>query len=137
MKKISLFCAVIFAAMLISPNAKAQTLTLQGATPHAIALSWTAPVASGGWLGCTAGSPCTYAPYALVGATCPAVLVGSTGWTALSTVNSTTATDSGQTPGSIVSYVVYTMQGGNQSTPSNCITVTVPLDPLPPTGLQG
>jgi hypothetical protein len=118
-------------------HAHAQTLTLQGATPHTIALTWTAPVASGAWPGCTAGSPCTYAPYALVGATCPAVLVGSSGWTALPTVSATTATDAGQAPGSTVSYVVYTVQGGNQSAPSNCITVTVPLDPPPPTGLQG
>ncbi len=78
----------------------AQTVTLKGAATFQVSLTWTQSTS------CTSTIPCLYTPLRITGS-CPATLVGSTGWTVLpaTTQQATTATDTtvaaGQTSGSV------------------------------------
>ena len=127
MKKI-----IALAVFLLSMAAHAQTLTLPSASSNAVVLNWTASTS------CTATTPCTYIPYRIVGS-CPTTLAGTTGWTALASTASQvlTATDTTVTPGTIYSFVVEAVQSGQNSGPSNCITLTIPNVLAPPAALSG
>jgi hypothetical protein len=136
MKRIAIFALMMAAASLAGA---AQTVTLTGPTVQNGSITWTAAAAvSGGWGGCTAAQACDYSVYALRGASCPATIVGSAGWTEVApAVTGTSFTDATEAAGTSVSYVVYTTQSGNQSGPSNCITVAYPFDPAPPSNVAG
>jgi len=112
----------------------AQTVTLPPGSAGAtgVKLTWTLPIT------CTTSNPCTERPYRILGV-CPSPLTGTSGWTVLtdSASQATTVTDSTITSGLQYSYVVETQQGGLNSGPSNCISVTVPNVPSPATGLAG
>lgn len=134
---------VLFALGMLAGAAFAQTkgpatVTVTAASTANGVLTWTAPAAvSGGWAGCGSPSTCTYQVYVLP-ATCPSPLIGSTGWATIgSPVSGTTFTDGVEAGGSTESYYVVTLQGGMQSGPSNCITLTFPFAPGDPTGTTG
>ncbi len=110
-------------------------ITLSGSSATPVKLAWTAPLPQGTWLGCTTSAPCAYQVFALRGQTCPATVVGSAGWVYVGQTSGLALTDSVAAPGTIVSYVAYTLQGGYQSAPSVCITVTVQNVPQAPTNL--
>lgn len=132
---------VLFAlALAIALPAAAQTkgtttVTITGASAKGIPLSWTAPVATSTTAGCSTGTPCTYVVNVIAG-TCPATVVGSAGWLPFTAISATSFTDTTETPGATVSYVVQTFQGTNQSAPSACVSTTVPLPPGPATALS-
>lgn len=138
MKKFFLALSLLVSSVVLS---NAQTVTMTGKSASQTVLTWVAPAPQGTWLGCVVGqSACTFRPFSLPG-TCPATIVGSTGWTTLAdtSANATTATDSAPITNSAgqVSYVVKTVQSSLVSDPSNCITVTIPNAPSPATGLAG
>jgi hypothetical protein len=144
MKKLCLALASLAASLLFCVNVQSQTITLKGAsTPTlSVALTWTAPVASGALVACNATNICEYTVYRISGA-CPATLVGSGGWTALGTTADSVLdyADSTVAPLTEYSYVVEAvlMSDLQQSNPSNCYTVTtgsLPLVPNAPTVLQ-
>jgi hypothetical protein len=130
MKRILAALAFLAASL----HAQTATVTLPVATPLIPVVSWTLPTA-GTWGSCTAIADvtCTFQVYAIPGS-CPATLPGSTGWTTLpiSAANAVSEADTTETPGTTVSYVVFTEYGGVQSTNSNCVTVTIPLNPPAP-----
>ena len=123
---------LVFTFILLAAVGHAQTLTLPSASSNAVVLTWTASTS------CTTTTPCTYIPYRIAG-TCPATLAGTTGWTALPATASQvlTATDASVTAGATYSFVVEAVQAGQNSGPSNCITLTIPNVLAPPAALSG
>ena len=132
MKNLWIVGLLIAGALLLTAPSHAQTLTLPSATSNAVQLNWTASTS------CTTTTPCTYIPYRIAG-TCPATLAGTTGWTALPATASQvlTATDATVTAGATYSFVVEAEQAGQNSGPSNCITLTIPNVLAPPAALSG
>jgi hypothetical protein len=136
MKPLFVLLTLVLASVLpgLAQTKGTTTVTLSGASPQTVVVSWAAPVASGSWAGCTTAAPCTYVVSVLAGA-CPSTVVGSSGWLQFTPVSALTLTDTTETPGATVSYVVTTVQNGFNAAPSNCASYTVPLDPSPATGL--
>jgi len=121
----------------------AQGVTLQGpVTPSvSVALTWVAPIASGNFVACNTTTVCEYTAYRIPG-TCPATVIGSSGWTTLGTTQASVLayTDTTVAPLPTYSYVVEAVLISDlmASGPSNCVTVTtgaLPLVPNVPTGL--
>jgi hypothetical protein len=108
-------------------------------TNHQVALSWTAPAASGSWAGCTASAPCTYVASRITLATgttsCPAANVTTPNYAPLNTASpasTTTYTDTSAS-GLTTCYIVQTEQGSAVSGPSNVAgPFVVPANPLAP-----
>jgi hypothetical protein len=124
----------IFAAFALAVLAAGCHGQVPPASSAKVVLTWTAPVASGNWTGCTTAAPCTYAIYRATGATCPA----STS-TAFQEVTTPTARPSGTTwtdttaTGMTVCYIAATIQGTQNSGPSNTAgPIAVPGVPLAP-----
>lgn len=104
-------------------------------TSHTVNLTWTAPVAGGGWAGCTTAAPCSYvisrAPAS--GGSCPATtgtaytpLNQSTPATGLTYTDTTAA-------GLNVCYIAQTVQGVAVSVASNTAgPLAVSANPLAP-----
>lgn len=140
MKKISLviFTFVVFIITAAAAQTKGPpTVTLSASNVPGEIISWIAPAAiQGGWAGCGSPSTCTYQTYVISGA-CPAIIVGSSGWSVLgSPTAALQITDGAEAPGSTESYVVYTLQSGASSGPSNCFTYTFPFAPSAPGTVQ-
>lgn len=101
-----------------------------------VVLTWAAPQAvTGGWPGCTTASPCVYAVYRAIatGTTCPAT--GSVQWseiTASATRPSALTFTDTSAAGLDVCYAVETVQGAQNSGPSNTINLSVPGVPGAP-----
>jgi hypothetical protein len=104
-------------------------------TSHNVALSWTAPVAGGGWQGCTSYAPCTYvlSRATVSGASCPATTGAN--YTPLNQnapVSGLSYTDN-NVAGLNVCYIAQTLQGSAVSQPSNVVgpfqVQAVPLAP--------
>jgi hypothetical protein len=100
-----------------------------------VTVTATAPVASGNWAGCTTTNPCVYAVYRCsLGTACTSTT--STGWAEV-----TTATTRPSSPSYVDStatglnayYNMETIQGTQNSAPSNVVLVAVPGIPLAPT----
>ena len=109
------------------------------ATTHSVKLTWTAPVASSTWSGCTTTAPCVYAVYRCTGTStsCPSVPTTNTAWSEITTPStrpsSVTYVDTGVTGGSTYTYTVETVQSNTNSSPSNTTTAIVPQTPGSPT----
>jgi hypothetical protein len=106
-------------------------------TNHQVALSWSAPAASGTWAGCTTSAPCTYIISRLnvTGTTCPAANVSTLNYTPLNTSSPATTTSYNDTSASGLTacYIAQTEQGTAVSGPSNVAgPFVVPANPLAP-----
>lgn len=104
-------------------------------TNHQVALSWTAPAASGSWAGCTASAPCTYVVSRFTGPACAAVNPTSPNYTPLNAASPVSATNFTDTSASGLTtcYIVQTEQGTAVSGPSNVAgPFVVPANPLAP-----
>lgn len=131
MKRIVLLTVMFVAATFAALGCHAQ---VPPATTYVVNLTWTAPVASGNWTGCTTAAPCTFAIYRAPQASgaCPAST--STSYVAVTTTASGTAyTDTTAPTGTTVCYIAETVQSGVNSGPSNTATATVPGLPTAPT----
>ena len=98
------------------------TVTLSGASTDVVTLTWTEPTSCP-----NTTAPCTYQVDGILG-TCPATIVGSTGWTVVGTTATDVATyvDSSEVANTTgtpvqISYVIYTLSGGAQSLPSTSL----------------
>ena len=94
-------------------------------TNHQVALTWTAPAASGSWAGCTSSAPCTYVISRLTvtaGTTsCAAPNISTPNYSPLNAstpVSNTSYNDTGAA-GLTVCYIAQTEQGSAVSQPSN------------------
>lgn len=109
-------------------------------TTHSVALTWTAPSASGSWAGCTTAAPCTYVVSRFTGNTCPAVNIATPNYTPLnssSPVSATNFTDTGAA-GLTTCYIAQTIQGSAVSLPSNIVgPFVVGATPGAPTAPNG
>jgi hypothetical protein len=108
-------------------------------TSYRVDLSWTAPVAAGGWTGCTTAAPCTYVASRITLAsgttTCPAANVTTLNYSPLNASLPATGTSYADTAASglTVCYLVQTEQGSAVSNPSNLAgPFLVPSSPLAP-----
>lgn len=109
-------------------------------TSYQVALTYTAPVASGSWTGCTTAAPCTYVLSRITLASgttsCPAANTGTPNYTPLnasSPVTGTSYTDASAI-GLTVCYIAQTEQSSAVSGPSNTAgPFAVPASPLAPT----
>lgn len=106
-------------------------------TNHQVALTWTAPAASGSWAGCTPSAPCTYviSRITVTGSTCPAANVATPNYTPLnaSSAVSTTSYNDTSASGLTACYIAQTEQGSAVSGPSNVAgPFVVPANPLAP-----
>jgi len=114
------------------------TLTSPGAPSYENNLTWSAPVSNGsaGLVGCDTVNVCNYSIFRLTAASCPATLVGSSGWVKVgTTANSVLAySDTTVAPLTEYSYVVEAnlVSDSISSGPSNCITITTGALPLVP-----
>lgn len=109
-------------------------------TAFQVDLTFTAPVASGSWLGCGTGQPtCAYVASRITlpsgTTTCPAANVSTPNYvplnsaTPVSTLSYVDTTATGLT----VAYIVQTEQAGAVSLPSNCAgPFVLPASPLAP-----
>lgn len=128
MKKIVFACAALV-MMIAALSVQAQTTALPAATQHQVSLSWTNA--------CSSSLTCTFNVYRCAGSasTCTAT---STNWQLMnsSSISATAYSDAAVTTGSTYSYEVYAVATVNgtleTSSPSNEVTVTVPLGPAPP-----
>jgi hypothetical protein len=121
--------------MAISAGCKAQA---PPASPgYKVSLTWTAPAASGTWAGCTTAAPCAYAVYAetlVSGSTCdPSTSTNFKEITTSATRPSSPAYTDASATGLDRCYLVETVQGSQNSAPSNIVNVSVPGIPLAPT----
>jgi hypothetical protein len=121
------------------------------ATSYVVDLTWTAPVASGAWAGCTTASPCTYVASRLTLAagttTCPTpATVAPFNYTPLNAASpvSAAAFSDPNASGLTVCYVVQTEQTQTGATvPSASLPSTpagplvVPASPLAPGSVTG
>jgi len=101
--------------------------TLTGASTFKAVLTWSFDST------CTATSPCLVQVYRLTGS-CPATLIGSTGWTLITTTaqQATTAEDNTISDGVSYSYVLYSVwTNGVSSDPSACWTASVNASTVP------
>lgn len=105
-----------------------------------VALTWTAPVASGTWTGCTTDAPCTYIIFretvASASTSCDANT--SSNYKQIGTSATTSYTDNGVSQGGYVCWIVQTSQGtpvlySDPSAPSNnSVALAVPAVPTAP-----
>ncbi len=106
------------------------------ATTHAVDLTWTAPAATSTWAGCSTSAPCVYAVYRCAGSATACGTLSSTAWAEITTAatrpSGVTYQDTGVSGGTTYSYVVETVQGSENSGPSNVTTATVPQTPTAP-----
>ncbi len=106
------------------------------ATTHAVNLTWTAPSSTSTWGGCTTTAPCVYAVYRCTGTTTVCGTLSSTAWTEVTTASTRPSGVSYQdltiSGGTTYSYTVETVQGNENSGPSNVTTATVPQTPVAP-----
>ncbi len=125
----------ILAAVLLAAGCHAQ---VPPATQHKVALTWTAPVATSTWAGCTTAAPCTYAVYRCTGDATACGTLSSTGWSEITTPatrpSATSYVDATVMAGTTYTYtyVLETVQGASNSAPSSSMTVTVPANPIAP-----
>jgi hypothetical protein len=113
-------------------------------TTHSVNLTWTAPIASGGWTGCGTPNTCTYVVSRLTLAAgktaCDPVNLTTPNYTPLnssSPVSATSFTDTGAV-GTTACYIAQTEQGGAVSQPSNTAgPLTVPASPGAPSTPNG
>jgi hypothetical protein len=105
------------------------TVTLTGGTNYSVDLTWTDS-------GCTSTNPCTFTIYRIDGS-CPGTLVGSSGWTVVTTTASQvfSASDTTGVDGNTYSYVGKANIGSASSNPSNCATFTLPAAVPAPAGV--
>jgi hypothetical protein len=130
MKRFALI-APLFALLAIGCHAQIP------ATSYVVDLTWTAPVASGTWAGCTTTAPCAYVASRLALAagttTCPApTTVAPFNYTPLNTASPVSAaayTDS-TASGLTVCYVVQTVQTQPGSTTASASLPSAPTAPL-------
>lgn len=108
-------------------------------TSYRVDLTWTAPVASGSWTGCTTAAPCTYVASRITLAsgatTCPAANAATPNYTPLNSLSPVAAVSYTDTTavGLTVCYLVQTEQGSAVSNPSNLAgPFLVPASPLAP-----
>lgn len=136
LKTIGFVALLAIAAFCSAQNRGPATVTLQAASGSNPVVTWNAAQAvTGGWTGCSVANPCSY-QVLMLAASCPSGLIGSQGWSAFTPVSVLTLTDTTEAAGLTVSYVVITLQGGNQSAPSNCVTVTIPYPPAAPANVN-
>lgn len=105
------------------------------ATTHVVNLSWQAPVASGTWGGCTTSAPCVYAVYRCTASAATCANTGSSSWSEITTSTTRPSGTSYTDPsaaGLTAYYTVETVQGSQNSAPSNTTSVTVPASPIAP-----
>ncbi len=106
------------------------------ATTHSVSLTWTAPAASSAWAGCSTTAPCVYSVYRCTGTATACGTLSSTAWTEITTTTTrpsgTAYTDTNVTGGGVFTYAVETVQGPDNSGPSNTTTATVPGTPVAP-----
>ena len=133
MKRI-LFAALSILALGISAGCHAQVPPPSKGSN--VALTWTAPVAGGSWAGCTIASPCVYAVYAeaVSGLTCdPTTSANYKEITSASTRPSGTSFTDTAASGLTKCYDVETVQGSQNSGPSNVAgPIVAPGAPLAP-----
>jgi len=125
------FAIAVFLALVALAAAHGQSVTVPPASSYQVALSWTAPAS------CTAATPCTYNVYRVAGTV--TIGAGTTGATLVGTTAAqvVTYTDATVAAGNTYSYAVETVQGGANSAPSNTFTISIPLTPSAPAGLNG
>jgi hypothetical protein len=127
MKKL-LLLALLALPLVSKAQVKANgSVVISGPTTEVATLAWKESSSCP-----STANPCTYQINGILG-TCPATVVGSTGWTTVGTTTSDvlTFTDSTEQPATSgtplqISYVVVTLSGGQQAGPSNCVTLTFP-----------
>ena len=105
------------------------------ASTHRVSLTWTAPAATSAWSGCTATAPCVYAVYRCTGDATACGTLSSTAWSEVTTPStrpSGTSYIDASVGGAVYTYVVETVQGSDNSGPSNTTAATVPGIPAPP-----
>lgn len=106
------------------------------ATTHSVTLTWSAPASSSTWTGCTTTAPCVYAVYRCTGSATTCGTLSSTAWSEITTATTrpsgTTYADTAVTGGGVFTYAVETVQGLDNSGPSNTTTATVPETPVAP-----
>ncbi len=106
------------------------------ATTHAVDLTWTAAAASSTWTGCSTSVPCVYAVYRCAGTASACGTLSSTAWAEVTTVATRPSGVSYQdltvSGGTTYSYAVETVQGSENSGPSNVTTAAVPETPTAP-----
>ena len=124
-----LLLIVIFLWMAGILHAQGTTVALPPATQHVANVSWTAPSA------CNSTTPCTFVVYRNTG-TCPATLVGSTGWTLIATTAAQVGSyvDSSVTAGTTYAYAIYSQQGTTLSPPA-CGSGAIPNGLAPVTNV--
>lgn len=109
---------------------------LPPATQHSVTLTWSAPVGTFTWGGCTTASPCVYAVYRCAGTASACGTLSSTAWAEVTTAATRPSGVSYQdltvSGGTTYSYAVETVQGNENSGPSNVTTATVPQTPVAP-----
>ena len=129
MKKLSTLILVLFA---IGCHGQ-----VPPATAHKVTLTWQAPVAGSTWSGCTTTAPCVYAVYRCTGDSTACGTLSSTAWTEITTTTTrpsgTSYVDTVVTGGTTYTYAVETVQGTDNSGPSNTTTATIPQTPGSPT----
>ena len=136
MKRLTLFLltlAAIGCLALVTVGCQAQ---VPPATPHQVTLTWQAPSSSSTWSGCTTAAPCAYAVYRCTGTATACGTLSSTAWAELTTATTrpsgTSYVDATVAGGTSYTYAVETVQGSDNSGPSNTTTATVPQTPAAP-----
>ena len=106
------------------------------ATSHSVSLSWGAPASSGTWSGCTPTAPCVYSVWRCAGSATACGTLSSTAWAEVTTSttrpSATSYVDSTVAAGISYTYAVETVQGSDNSGPSNTTTANVPQTPVAP-----